>query len=375
MLGINDVKALLSQTDERTLTLFVDVDNATRENQASVPAWQIWIRNELDSFGGRLNAEQKSVWPNIRQRVESFVQSYTPASKTLVIFANEADLTTFELPIKLDENELAFGRPQVGHLLWMIDEYEPYLLVLVDQEKARFFVTYLGSVGFQGGLDVDIEEYDFRERDSLNSSRGGTGGGLAAGSGAGVGGGTEGGTHGMGDEKFEAMLDEHRNRFYREVVERVEVLQKQHSTERIVLGGSEQAAHAVKNLMDERLKKYLVGVVGIPMYETSQQISERVQPMALEYERKQEFDIVSQVIDFAKAGGRGALGQAAVNEALEMQRVELLVLIWPSPNEARDNELAFRALQLNSNVELVHGEAANLLHSEGEVAARLYYAL
>lgn len=361
MLGIHDVKALLSQTNERTLTLFVDVDNATRENQASVPAWAIWIRNQLDAFGQQFTGKDRAGWDTIRDRVATFTKSYTPSDKTLVIFANEDDLTSYELPMKLDENQLSFGRPQVGHLLWMIDEYEPYLLVLVDQEKARFFVTYLGSVGFQGGLDIDVEQYDFVERTIMSNPGPGIDNGAVHG--------------GSGVDDHEKMLDEHRNRFYRQIAERVGELQKQHQTDRIIIGGSEQAAHAVKNVLHEALQKLVIGVVGIPLYETPEQILQRVQPMALEYERKQEFELVSQVIDFTKARGRGALGRAAVTEALEMQRVETLILMWPSANEEQDNELAFRALQLNSNVELVHGEAADLLHSEGDVAARLYYTL
>ena len=52
------------------------------------------------------------------------------------------------------------------------------------------------------------------------------------------------------------------------------------------------------------------------------------------------------------------------------------VLNWPLRNETVGNELAFRALQLNSNIELVHGDAAALLHGEGnDVGARLYYTL
>lgn len=361
MLGINDVKALLSQTDERTLTLFVDVDNATPENQASAPAWKIWIKNQLDRFGGSVAADERGAWQRIHERVTDFVKSYTPGDKTLVLFANEADVTTYELPIKLEENELTFGRPQIGQLLWMIDEYEPYLLVLVDQEKARFFVSYLGTVGFQGGLESDVEQYDFRERTKMSPPGPGLDNAAVHG--------------GAGVDQFESMLDEHRNRFYRQVAEHIGELQKKHKTDRIIIGGGEQSAHAVKNTLDEALHQHVVGIVNIPMHESPEEILKRVQPMALEYERKQEFELVSQVINFAKAGGRGALGRDAVNEALDMQRVELLVLIWPSPNEEKDNELAFRALQLNGNVELVHGEAASLLHSEGDVAARLYYAL
>jgi hypothetical protein len=55
--------------------------------------------------------------------------------------------------------------------------------------------------------------------------------------------------------------------------------------------------------------------------------------------------------------------------------VELLVLLWPPQNEDLASDLAYRALQLNSGIELVHGDAGSLLHSEGGVGARLYYAL
>jgi hypothetical protein len=361
MLGMSDVKALLSQTNERTLTLFVNVDNATPENQASVPAWKIWVRDQLESLGKQVASTDSRGWESIRERVTSFVKSYTPSEKTLVIFASEDDITTYELPMRLDENQIALGRPQVGHLLWLIDEYEPYLLVLIDQEKARFFVTYLGSVGFQGGLDSDVEQYDFQERTVMSPlSTGGEGGAVRGGSGV---------------DDHEKMLEEFRSRFYRQVAERVGQLQAKHQTDRIIIGGSEQAAHALKTHLREDIQKHVIGLVSVPLHETPEQILQRVQPMALAFERKQEFELVTQVIDFAKSGGRGALGREAVSEALEMQRIETLILIWPSANEQADNELAFRALQLNSNVELVHGEAAALLHDEGDVAARLYYTL
>lgn len=361
MLGMNDVKQLLSQTDERTLTMFVDVDNETRENEATTPAWQIWIKNQLDDYARSLEPGQREAWPYIRDWVQNFIRSYTPGNKTLAIIAGPSYQTTFELPIKVDENQVWFGRPQIGHLLWMIDEYEPYLIVMVDQEKARFFTTYLGSVGFQGGMEIDTAEYDFRERTTMHAP--GPGIDNAA---------VHGGT---GVDQFENMLDEHRARFYRDVVSEIEKHLKRHETERIIIAGSEQAAHALQNMLDDRLKAMVVGIVSVPMHESAEQILERVQPLALEYERRQELDLVSQVIDFAKSRGRGALGRKDVQEALDMQRVDKLILMWPFADETADNELAFRALQLNSDIELVYGDAAALLHQEGDVAARLYYAL
>src|SRR5690606_24896304 len=201
MLGMHDVRQLLSQTDEHTLTLFVDVDNETRENQADRPAWQIWIKNQLDNFERSLDAGQREAWPHIRDRVRDLVRTYIPGGKTLAVIAGASFQTVYELPIRIDENQIWFGRPQIGHLLWMIDEYEPYLIVMVDQEKARFFTTYLGSVGFQGSMEIDIEEYDFPERTKMNAPRPGLDNAAVHG--------------GTGVDQYENMLDEYRLRFFR----------------------------------------------------------------------------------------------------------------------------------------------------------------
>ncbi len=358
MFGLSDVKQLLTQTDERTLTMYVDVDNATPENQAAMPAWHIWVKNTLDQLSTTLNGDQRESWDYIRDWVRDFIVSYEPTDKGLVIIAGPSYQHTYNVPMKL-ENQAYFGTPTVGPLLWMIDEYEPYLVVMVDQEKARFFVSYLGSVGFQEGMNIDIDDYDFAERTTMH----GPGPGIDN---AAVHGGT-------GKDDFKDMIDEFRARFYRDVVDNIARLREKHKVRRVIIGGSEQSAHAVHNFMDDHQKASVVAVMSIPMRSNMQQIQEHVVSAALEHERDQELELVSQVIDFAKSGGRGALGRQAVRDALDMQRVETLILPYPMGDE--DNDLAFRALQLNSNVELVHGEAASRLHEEGDIAARLYYAL
>jgi hypothetical protein len=360
MLDIHDVKDLLTQTDERTLTLFLNVDNAEQENQASRPAWQIWLRETLDEYPRQQNIPE-DVWAGIRMRVDRFFEDYQASSRSLVIFAGPGYERKFELPMKV-ENQVFFGQPQIGLLLWMIDEYEPYLVVMADQEKVRYFVSYLGSVGFQEGQEIDTDEYDFVEKTIMNAP--GPGLDNAA---------VHGGT---GVDDFQDTLNEHRARFYRDIVERTGKLLEKHNAERVILAGGERAMHQIQNLMPDRMKAQVVGLVPIPMFATVAELTDKIQGAALEFERKQEFELVDQVVNFAKARGRGALGRKDVEDALAMQRVEMLVLVWPFENEEKDNDLAFRALQLNSGIELVHGEAGALLHQEGSgVGARLYYAL
>jgi hypothetical protein len=362
MLQLDDVKQVLSQTDEHTLTLYVDVDNATQGNQGNPAGWQIWSRDTLRDMEATLGGDAKEAWPYIRDWVSDYLDSYQPSARSLVIIAGPSFQSAYELPMKFD-NQAYFGRPHVDALIWAIDEMEPYLIGMVDQEKARFFVSYLGSVGFQGGLDIDIDDYDFVELTSAQPTTPGTESkGVITGS--------------SGKDDFKDMLDEHRRRFYKDVIERIGRLMETHKADRLVLAGAERSFHAVHDLMDDALKAKVVGMTGVPMYYAQAQIVEAVQPLALEFERRQEMELVDQVVNFARSGGRGALGVSAVREALDMQRVEMLVLNWPLEEETLGNELAFRALQLNSNIELVHGDAAALLHGEGKgVGARLYYAL
>jgi hypothetical protein len=364
MIGMNDVKELLTQADDRTLTMYVNVDNARRENQADFAAWRIEVKNALDNMARGLTNEQKEAWPYIRDWVDEFVRSYEPSAKTLVIVAGSSYQNTFELPFAIDdETQVFMGRPQIGPLLWLIDEYESYLIVMADQEKARFFTTYLGSMGFQGGMESDVHEYDFAERTSTfpgaNVSQGSN-------------------VHGSSAvDDFQGTLNEHRKRFYKEIIDQIGTMMQGNDTRRIILGGSEQTGHQLYNLMDERMQAKVVTIKGVPMYSTPAEILSFVQDAALEYERQEEMILVDQVVNFAKGGGRGALGVDEVRAAMDMQRVETLVMVYPFENEEISSELAFRALELNSAVELVHGEAAALLHDEaqGGIGARLYYTL
>ena len=162
---------------------------------------------------------------------------------------------------------------------------------------------------------------------------------------------------------------------FRDVVAHLQKLMDKHQARRIILGGNEQSAYHVRNLMPEKMANAVVAVLPIPILAYPRDWGEQVQSAALEYERQEEIKLVQEVIDLAKAGGRGALGWEAVRKALQMQQVELLILPWPVVDEAQATDLTLKTFASSGKIELVHGEAAQLLGGEGGLAARLYYAL
>ena len=362
MFNLSDVKALVEQGEkQRILSLYLNVDNAQPENQAANPAWRIWLKKQLRSVEAQLKEEDQPAWDAVRDSVDTFFMGYMPSGKGLVAFFSPDWQQTHSLPVPLD-NQAAFGRPLVGPMLLALDEYRPYLVVLVDQEEAHFYVSYLGQTAFRDSIEIDLDEYDFGEKTGMPSTSATAGG--------------HGGVMVKQRDTFEDMIHEHRMRFYREVAAHTHHLMQHEGIERVILGGDEQAGHSVRRQMSEPLQSRVVDVVSIPRHYSLHDLFAQVQPLALEYERREDTRIVEEVIDRAHAGGRAVLGVEAVETALRRQQVSELIVAWPPQSMGRVNDLAYRALQLNSAITMVHGTAADRLRAEsGGVAARLYYTL
>jgi hypothetical protein len=362
MFNLNDIREIVSQTSVQTLTLYLNVDNAVLENQADNPAWKIWLKDALREIRESLPKEQKSMWEQIETQVGAYLNDYTPHSKSLILFSGP-DLSAaqaYELPFSIT-NQISFGSPKVLPLLWAIDEYEPYIVALVDQEEARFFSSYLGEIGFQDSVERSEDVSEWREFTIMSNPGPGIDHGAVHG--------------GSGRDDFEKRMDAQRQHLYHDVVAHIETLMQKYNADRLILGGAEASAHAVFNSLPDKIKSSVAGLLPIPLRDTPPEIFEHILPTAQEFERKRELELVNQVIDFAKAGGRGAIGYQNVVDAMQMQRVELLIMSWPAADEPSVTDLALRALSLNSKIELVHAEAADRLNEEGGVCARLYYAL
>jgi hypothetical protein len=357
MLHMGDIQRLMTDMPTPTLSLYLNVNPGYVENQASTPAWRVWAKNALRDVESGLDRDQRREWQPIREQAEAFLSEYKAESRGLVLFVTAQGIEHYALPLPID-NLSAWGEPLVTPLFWKLDEYERYLVVLVDQEQARFLTAYLGHAGDEERMEIDLDEYDFREM-TLSPA---TSHGKEL-------------NQGSNREAFEKMIDEHRARFYREVIDRLGRLAELHATDRIILGGAEGAVHTLRGLMPDALAKQVIGILPIPMNTPPHAIVERIQPLAHDHEREFEKALLDEVIDRAKSGGRGALGRSEVLKALKEQRVDLVIAPYPMDDAELMHTLPVQAMASRSRIELVHGEAADRLREEGGIAARLYYAL
>src|SRR5690606_24658542 len=175
-------------------------------------------------------------------------------------------------------------------------------------------------------------------------------------------------------DAFAATLGDHTRRFYREVAEQCEQLLAESGARRILLGGIEEAAHAIQGLMTEATAKAVIGFTPVPLHVSDQVAWDLLLPKALDFEREHEQTLVDEVVNLAKSGGRGALGTRDVLECLRNKQVELLLVPWPLTDPELRVTLPELAMASSAEIELVAGPAAERIVEEGGLAARLYYA-
>jgi hypothetical protein len=362
MRDFEHIRQTVNAIDEDVVTLYLHVDPGERTNQSTPRGWEIYMKSALNDIEKNHieKPDNNSDWQALRSRIEDFARDYNPqGGQSLVMFVGNDTFHTHEIRVQLDNNH-SYGEPMIVPLLWAVDEHEKYLVVLVDQEQARLLNVYLGRATVNDEIEIDIQAYDFRERNYVNSNRGLSYGNVQG--------------QGAGNDRFEDMKDEHIKRFYKDVASELQDLNETAEASRLILSGNQQSAHTLKNHLPHRLQEMLVDIVPMPVDSADHEVVERIRQTALNFERAQEMELVNEVIGFAKSEGRGALGAEAVDKALEMQQVEMLILPWPPEDEELAKKYTLAAMKNGSRVELVHGAPALKLRGEdADVAARLYY--
>lgn len=361
MIRHKDIRNIVEKMNDNTLSLYLHVDAGYIENQAETPAWQIYLKNALKDAEQSLGDEKSSSWKNINAKVDEFFTTYSPSGRTLALFVDDANLITEELPFSLD-NQHYFGQPYVSPLLWAIDEYEEYLIVMVDNETAQFHKAYLGNLETEAEMTIDLD-YDWGEKTLMPPSHAGE-------SGLGV-------RDASNRDAFDDMIAAHRDRFYGDIAEKVREFITDDNPMRLIISGDEQSAHALKDKLHESVLKDFVAILAIPMNTPEREIMKRIATTAYNYERNYEFELVEDVLSATLSGGAGALGRDSLDNAMIMRQVDQFVMPYSLLHEDKQyaHNITMWALTNNSTIEFVHGQAARKLESNGGIGARLYYSL
>jgi hypothetical protein len=157
-------------------------------------------------------------------------------------------------------------------------------------------------------------------------------------------------------ERFDDRIDENRGRFLREVAEQVQARVDEHGWDRLVLAGPAKVRDSLRGAL-QRDDGFRVLTADHQWEDAAPHVvADQVGPLLRAVHRDREQELVAAAMERALAGGAGALGLAAVCDALNEGRVGHLLY---------DDRLSITGVR--SAAGTLHPEATGLL-AEADVA-------
>lgn len=210
----------------------------------------------------------------------------------------------FRLPLSIGDQLEVSDRPYLRPLAVLLDEFESYLVVLIDASRARFFAV-------RPGVAEEIAEVENYVPPAT--------GNIA--------------------EKTGHRHDTYLHRHAKSVIARAETLWRTQDFDWLMIGGTEEALSELYDVLPRALHERLaVGFHLSPKTDASK-ILESVLSVVHEHERRIEKQRVDELISMAKKGGAAVIGLEATLLAIVENRIQILVIEeeyrsdgWVCPN-------------------------------------------
>ncbi len=348
----------------RSPHLFLSVYMPEGQEVTTTEALRIRLKDLLDEIQTDLEGTSwEEPFQKERRLVEDYMLNLRPGGPGLVILSSREaqEWHALWLPDTVEEH-VRFGRgAYVLPLLDVLDEFEPIGVAVLGRDRARVMAMHAGTIA----KELRLISADVPGRHSR--------GGWAA----------------YSAKNYERHIQVHEREHLKRVLADLEALHRTYNFRRLFLLGPEETRAEFKPLLPNQLSSILVGEMPVDARATDHEVAELVLEAARGIERREEEQLVEQVVTrFEKRRGAVA-GLEPTLWALDCHELHLLVLAgeveWDGhycltcdlllPGEdilcprcsQRTlkvdlwEELPGYAMRHGVKVEIVHGEAASAL--------------
>lgn len=311
MLSKKELKQL--ETDDKlrspVLSLYLNLDKKTPEGQhylaelrkmLSVANKQIVARYKET---GKL---QKQLHDQTVPRLLNFIDDTIKpdgAIRAIAVFASLAEKQTrqnqeivfYPLPRPLRSQVHLENKPFIRPLLFLLDQYEQYAVIVANQHNARFYLIGMGEVEQNAEFDNPLPH---------RSDEGG-----------------------WSQKRYERRIDNAIKQHIRRVIKHAEKQIKNSEVNRIILGGDSDILSLLKKNLSARAQKMVVGSISTKPHESASEVLEHTMAIASEAEHMAEREAVNDLRNALAHQGKAVVGVADVIKATNEKRVEKLILI------------------------------------------------
>jgi peptide chain release factor subunit 1 len=312
MLTKNELRNL--ETDGRlrapVLSLYLNLDKKTPEGQhylaelrriLSIANKQIVARHNKEA--GKLQKQlHELIVPRLLNFIDDEVLPYGTI-RALAMFASlderqtrrNQDIIIYTLPRPVRSQTHVEATPFVRPLLFLLDQYEQYAIVIANKNLAHFYLVGMGEV---------VQSAEFVSNLPHRSDQGGW-------------------SQKRYEHRVDNAIEKHIQRVSKHLVKQL----INTDVRRIILGGDPDILYLFKKNLPEREQKMVIGHIPAKTHEPTQETLERTLRIASEAERQSEKQAVLELQNALAHPAKGVAGLADTIKATNENRVEKLLLI------------------------------------------------
>lgn len=145
------------------LTVYLDTNPANPRNLGRPSGAGAWVKTHARELATRLTNTDPQLIKNHAQRIDAYLDDHLARAKGLIFFAGAKSWKIVRLQVPV-EDEIYWGKPSLGQLMWILDEHQPHGVLVVDRNGARFFRYWLGEIEEQKQDRFELDLSQWRRR-------------------------------------------------------------------------------------------------------------------------------------------------------------------------------------------------------------------
>jgi len=295
----------LSAIASPVVTAYIYGNPSDASQHALAPAYVAWLKTEGRAIADRLPAGEQRAFLEQLNRVEGFLRERVPHERSLAIFAGRSAWETIPLQLEV-KNELHWGKPALGQLLWIAGEHKMYGVLLVDHAGAKFMQYWAGELSQQKEKRFEIDVAEWKKKDlghvtAMKQSQR---------------------SHGTQRDVFEKRMDNRYAHLCIETAHEAAAFCAEKGLTALFLCGPDRLINTVERKLPKSLKQTTVALDQDIAHLTLPELLKHLEPHIESWERKHEAELIAAVMS-----GEGAT-VAGLDETLaQLQRRKVRTLV------------------------------------------------
>ncbi len=304
MITPQDLNRLTESKDRHSLTLYFN----TRSDQPRT-GYATRFRSLLRDIEPTVPPEDRKSYEQAVAKVTNFLSQYQPAGNSFLVFAGPKSWD--EIPSRVPvRDEASWGQPNTAQLLWLLEEYRPYGVLVAGIEHVRFLAVRLNEFEAFEEFHADIDTTQWRKQQVGPRGRGSA-------------------VHkgGRNVEAFDHRYMEQVKHFWKTLHKPLAALIERYHVRRLVLTGTKSVLPEFARSLPAGISNLVVTQLNMETFKNPTDTVQKVSPGILAWEQQRERAIVTELLNAAGISEKAAVGVDPVLKFTQDGRASRLVVV------------------------------------------------